>query len=188
MRAGEVATAPSLARGPRLDPIAQIGSADGAVYDSAPMTTIRYLAPTTLACAMLLAACGKKEPAPGVKPVEESLISREVLVRGEKLYRENCRQCHGPEGQGHPDWQTPGVTAAPPLNGTGNDWKRSKGDFIAIIKAGVKRKGDQIMPAWKGRMTDAEIDDLIVWFQTFWPREVYERWQKANTATARGKN
>ncbi len=165
-----------------------LAMAGNAVYDSPPMIITRHLLPTMLAAVTLLAACGKKEPAPGVKPVEESLVSREVLVRGEKLYRENCGQCHGPEGQGHPDWQTPGVAAAPPLNGTGNDWKRSKGDMVAVIKAGVKRKGEQIMPGWKGRMTDDEIDDLIVWFQTFWPREVYERWQKANTTTAGGKS
>jgi len=130
-----------------------------------------------------ITACGKKEPAPA-KPALENLIPRETLVRGEQLYRENCMQCHGPEGQGHPDWQTPGVLVAPPLNGTGNDWKRSRHDFVAVIKTGVKRKGQAIMPGWKGRLTDAQIDDIITWFQTFWPREVYERWQKANTATA----
>ncbi|MEK7734736.1 MAG: cytochrome c, partial [Pseudomonadota bacterium] len=84
--------------------------------------------------------------------------------------------------------QTPGEAAAPPLNGTGNDWKRSTGDFVAVIKAGVKRKGDQIMPGWKGRLSDAEIDDIITWFQTFWPRDVHERWQKANTTAGAGKS
>jgi len=133
-------------------------------------------------------ACGKKESATTVKPAIENLVPRETLVRGEQLYRQHCMQCHGPEGQGHPDWQTPGIFAAPPLNGTGNDWKRSQHDFMAVIKQGVKRKDQDVMPGWKGRLTDSQINDIITWFQTFWPREVYERWQKANVAPAPRKS
>jgi mono/diheme cytochrome c family protein len=151
------------------------------------MPVSRRLILAMFAALTVLAACGKKEPAPSATPPGEALISREVLMRGEQLYRENCSQCHGPDGQGHPDWQTPGVSAAPPLNGTGNDWKRSRAELVAVIKEGVKRKNEMVMPGWKGRLTDTQIEELIVWFQTFWPREVYERWLKANVATAPGK-
>ena len=79
--------------------------------------------------AVLVAACGKKEPetppardatAPAERP-----FSTESLVRGVRLYQEHCALCHGPEAQGHPDWRNPDVVAAPPLNGTGNAWNQA---------------------------------------------------------------
>ncbi|MBI3900353.1 MAG: cytochrome c [Gammaproteobacteria bacterium] len=100
------------------------------------------------------------------------------LDGGAQLYLEHCAQCHGPEAEGHPDWQTPGVVAAPPLNGTGNDWKRSRAQLMASVRDGMKRDGELVMPVWNGRLTDAQIADVIAWCQTLWPPEVYAQWQK----------
>lgn len=36
------------------------------------------------------------------------------------------------------------------------------------------------MPAWKGRLSDRDIEDVIAWFQALWPLDVYDRWRKAN--------
>lgn len=134
---------------------------------------------------MMVSACGKQEPeAPPGKDtaVLNRPFSTESLFRGVRLYQEHCALCHGPEAQGHPDWQNPKVTAAPPLNGTGNDWKRRKHDMITVIMNGAKRNGEPVMPAWKGRLTDQEIEDIITWYQALWPADVYERWRKANLA------
>lgn len=134
----------------------------------------------------LLAACGKEggpaattavaPPAPRFDPAS--------LAHGMQLYEANCVQCHGPRGEGHPDWQTPSdgkFAAAPPLNGTGNDWKRTRAELAATIKNGVRRKSDKtdIMPAWKGRFSDRDVDDVINYMQSLWPAEVYEAWSKA---------
>ncbi len=116
-------------------------------------------------------------PAPGRD------FSVESLTRGAALYREHCLQCHGPEGEGHPDWQSPSggtFTAAPPLNGTGNDWKRPHPDLVAIIKNGLARNGIPAMPAYKERLNEQEIEAVITWFQVLWPPDVYDRWLKAN--------
>lgn len=137
-----------------------------------------------LMVALLLSACGKKEPeTPSVKP-SERLPSFESLTRGARLYQEHCAQCHGPEAQGHPDWQNPQVAAAPPLNGSGNEWKRSQRELLNIIQNGAKRHGEWVMPAWKGRLSDLEIEDIVTWFQALWPADVYERWRKANVSSA----
>jgi mono/diheme cytochrome c family protein len=136
-------------------------------------------------CLLLLGACSREEPAPvsGKAPSElERLAPMEVIARGARLYQENCAICHGPEAQGHPDWQTPGVVAAPPLNGTGNDWKRKKAEMVAVIRNGVKRKKELIMPGWEGRLSAQDIEDIIVWYQALWPADVYDRWRKANAA------
>lgn len=140
------------------------------------------------AMAVWLLACERKQPAPAPAPQAPSTSlpsvqpapSLAALNRGAKLFQEHCAQCHGPEAQGHPDWQTPGVVAAPPLNGTGNDWKRSRAELVAVIANGVQRNGVPVMPAWKDRLSEAEMNDVIAWFQALWPPDVYARWQRAN--------
>ena len=34
------------------------------------------------------------------------------------------------------------------------------------------------MPAWAGKLSDAEIVDTIAWFQSKWPEQVYDAWYK----------
>jgi mono/diheme cytochrome c family protein len=141
-----------------------------------------------VATVLLAGACGKKEPeAPAVKDQANRPVSANSLFRGVRLFQEYCAQCHGPEAQGHPDWRNPQVAAAPPLNGTGNEWKRRKQDMIATIQNGATRNGDPVMPAWKGRLSDQDIEDIIAWFQALWPVDVYERWRKANAQPATPK-
>lgn len=139
-----------------------------------------------------LAACSKEDksapsapPAPAVRHFEPA-----SLARGAALFEQHCALCHGPQAQGHPDWQTPNngsFAAAPPLDGTGTDWKRSRAELAAAIQNGIKRKSDNemVMPAWKGRLKDQEVEDVINWLQSLWPAEVYEAWSKtqANAAT-----
>jgi mono/diheme cytochrome c family protein len=141
--------------------------------------------------ALLVSACGKQEAEAPSRQAAIGLdrpVSTESLFRGVRLFQENCALCHGPEAQGHPDWRNPKVVAAPPLNGTGNEWKRRKQDMITVIKNGAKRNGDPVMPAWKGRLTDQEIEDIISWYQALWPAEVYERWRKANASAETPKS
>ena len=74
----------------------------------------------------LLVACGKEESPVPLTP-GQTAFPMESILQGARVYQEHCAQCHGnPDAQGHPDWRLPQVTAAPPLNGTGNEWQRSK--------------------------------------------------------------
>lgn len=110
-----------------------------------------------------------------------------ALARGATLYQHHCAQCHGPEAQGHPDWNTPSdgsFVAAPPLNGTGTDGSRSKQELVATILHGVNRGGMPVMPAWQGRLKDEEVESVLQWLQSLWPPDVYTRWHKANMASA----
>jgi mono/diheme cytochrome c family protein len=147
---------------------------------------MRRIPSGTLALVLLwLVGCSaeKSVPVPEVSPppLMES-ASFAALSRGARLYQEHCAQCHGPEAQGHPDWETVGVVAAPPLNGTGNDWKRTRAELIAVIKNGAQRGGNPVMPGWKGRLSDTEIEEVVAWFQALWPAEAHEKWQRANPA------
>ena len=141
---------------------------------------------------LALSACSKESepakpdaaaPQAGPPAVEvDAGPSMERMMKGAALFGEQCAQCHGPEAQGHPDWQNPQVTAAPPLDGTGNDWKRSRASMVEIIEKGEKRGGEPVHPAFKGRLSREDIEAIIDWYQALWPPEVYARWQKANPA------
>ncbi len=146
---------------------------------------MRHLRWLIVGFGLWLLGCNRQEATPPASPpivpsTVESTPSLAALNRGARLFQEHCALCHGPEAQGHPDWLTPGVVAAPPLNGTGNDWKRSREQLVAIIQNGAKRNGVLIMPAWKDRLTDPEIADVIAWFQALWPPEVYVKWQRTH--------
>ncbi|HEX20519.1 MAG TPA: c-type cytochrome [Acidiferrobacteraceae bacterium] len=106
----------------------------------------------------------------------------ERVARGARLFKQHCAQCHGPEAQGHPSWQTPSMkyAAAPPLNGTGNDWKRSRVELIFTILNGASRDGVAVMPPWKNRLSRRDTEDLMIWFQALWPAEVYKKWLEDN--------
>jgi len=147
-----------------------------------------------VAALLLLAACSKEgdkaaAPAPGIAMRHFDSAS---ITRGARLFEEHCVICHGPQAQGHPDWQTPSdgsFAAAPPLNGTGNDWKRSRAMLAATIQNGVRRKSDNldVMPAWKGRFSERDVEDVLNWMQSLWPAEVYDAWTKTQ-ATATPKS
>lgn len=138
----------------------------------------------------LLVACSKEsEPTVAPPPLALHHFEPASVTRGAGFYQQHCALCHGPQAQGHPDWQTPSdgsFAAAPPLDGTGNDWKRSRAELAAIIRQGVKRKSDklEVMPAWKGRLNDRDTEDVINWMQSLWPAPVYDAWNKAQIATA----
>ncbi len=128
-----------------------------------------------LAVVTLLAACERRTPAP---VPGERLFSVEKVMQGARLYQQHCAQCHGPEAQGHPDWQTPGVVAAPPLDASGNAHRRAPAELAAVIRDGAARNGVPVMPGWKGRLSDGEVEAVIAWFQALWPPEVYEQWRR----------
>ena len=142
--------------------------------------------------ALVLGACGKDEPAAPATPAPTVTAPRfdaVSIARGHELFIGQCAECHGPQAQGHPDWQTPSngqFAAAPPLDGTGNDWKKSRAELAAVILKGVRRPGDKIdvMPAWKGRMSDQDIEDVLNYLQSLWPPEVYEAWHKTHPDAA----
>ena len=34
------------------------------------------------------------------------------------------------------------------------------------------------MPAWEGKLTEQQVDDVIVWIKSLWPDEIYDIWVK----------
>ncbi len=142
-----------------------------------------------VAGALTMAACQKESGQPAVKfpPATQysSNFDTTRIARGAKVFEENCAQCHGPQAQGHPDWQTPGdgsFAAAPPLDGSGTEHTRTKSQLLNVIKHGARKNGVDIMPAWQGRLSNQDMEDAITWFQSLWPPEVYNEWHKISGA------
>ncbi len=143
---------------------------------------------------LLVSACSQEDNASktsvlsagddDARPLEsQTLFDLQRVARGARLYQENCAQCHGPQAQGHPDWQRArkaGFAAAPPLNGTGTDVTLTQSAMVSVIRKGARHNGVMVMPAWRGRVSDEQILDIISWYQALWPAETYQAWRSTN--------
>lgn len=105
------------------------------------------------------------------------------VAQGSELYGRFCTECHGIRAEGAPDWRQVDATGAyppPPLNGSGHAWHHPRAMLHTMIKHGSPRddQGRSLgnMPAWQGKLSDAEIDAIIEWFQSLWPDQVYAIW------------
>jgi mono/diheme cytochrome c family protein len=86
---------------------------------------------------------------------------------GEKVYTANCSACHGANGTG-----TPGVF--PPL--ASNPMVIGAPDkVIAAVKNGLTgattvngKTYNGAMPAWKGKLSDVQIADVITYIRSSW--------------------
>jgi mono/diheme cytochrome c family protein len=107
-------------------------------------------------------------------------LDPEKIKRGEAVYRKNCASCHGPNGEATPGWRNPGADGKyppPPLDGSAHAWHHSTETLEEMIRKGSPG-GAGGMPAWDGKLTNQEIDDVIVWIKSLWPDDVYDVWYK----------
>jgi len=77
---------------------------------------------------------------------------------GADIYKAKCQMCHGADGSGN----TPAGKSlkATPLN-SGDAVKAADADLIAVTKNGRNK-----MPAFSGKLTDAQIADVIAFVRT----------------------
>ena len=104
--------------------------------------------------------------------------SDEQVTRGEQLFRLNCASCHGQNAEATPDWKktdADGNYPAPPLNGTAHAWHHDLDLLRRTIRQGGAKLGGR-MPGFEDRLSAAEIDSVIAFFQSKWPDEIYQRW------------
>ncbi len=115
-------------------------------------------------------------PADQPKNLVARKLDPEKIRRGEAVYRANCASCHGPNGEATPGWRNPGADGRyppPPLDGSAHAWHHSTETLEKMI-----RVGSPGMPAWDGKLTNQEIDDVIVWTKSLWSDEIYDVWYK----------
>ena len=90
---------------------------------------------------------------PTPKPAAPAAAAANPLVAGEQISAANCSTCHGAHGEG---------AVGPRLSG-GAVVRRypDKADQIAVVT-----NGQAGMPAWKGRLTPAQIAAVVEYTRT----------------------
>jgi cytochrome c oxidase cbb3-type subunit 3 len=73
--------------------------------------------------------------------------------KGKQVFAENCVACHGEQGKGNPELGAPNLTDSIWLYGS--EPKQ--------IVAQITKPRHGVMPAWQGRLTDAQIKMLAVY-------------------------
>ena len=130
-----------------------------------------------IAAAVATLALAVGPPAAGAG-APERWYDQSRIASGEKVYASNCAVCHGARGEATPDWrrrEADGSFPPPPLNGTAHTWHHPFGILARQIKFGPPGGGGK-MPTFQGVLTDEEIIDVIAWFQSLWPDDVYAQW------------
>ena len=140
------------------------------------------------ALTLMLTACSESNQAPltaanatATSSSGQSLerwYNHQQVNAGATIFKNNCAQCHGINGEGAPQWTKVGPDGKyppPPLNGRGHAWHHPLRMLFHVVKNGSPG-GQGNMPAWKEKLTDEEIIAAIAWFQSHWSEEIYEAW------------
>ena len=135
---------------------------------------------------LAIAGCSDNQNSPVSDASKKNHIVRNMdfsqISRGGKLFQQNCAVCHGKQAEGAANWQQMddnGKFPPPPLNGTAHAWHHPHTVLVNTIKNGTAKLGGN-MPAWKDKLSDEEINAIIVWFQSKWSDEIYSAWYERN--------
>ena len=130
-----------------------------------------------LLAVLALAACGQ---APDAAAPERTLDPQQV-ARGKAVYAENCMTCHGAEGRGPAgDWRirdADGRFPPPPLDDSAHAWHHPTADLLEMVREGSPG-GLGNMPAWKGKLSEQQMQDVVAYIKSLWSDEVYALWWK----------
>ena len=113
-------------------------------------------------------------------PVDRHLDPAQV-ARGEVIYTQHCLECHGVAGKGQPgDWRirdAEGYFPPPPLDDSAHAWHHPTAALLATIRDG-SAPGQGRMPAWRGKLTEQEMQDVVVYIKSLWSDPVYMLWSR----------
>jgi S-disulfanyl-L-cysteine oxidoreductase SoxD len=133
---------------------------------------------------LLLAACRASETTDNLAQI----------ALGKQVYLANCASCHGINGEGQRpaaplERDETGRYPAPPHDDTGHTWHHDDDLLINIIRNGGV--GDPVnfydMPAYRGKLTDVEINAVVAYIKTLWTDEQRAYQQEQTDAVRSGR-
>lgn len=106
-----------------------------------------------------------------------------VLMEGEAIYKAECAVCHGIGLQGQADWRirrADGKLPAPPHDASGHTWHHPMAQLSKIVKFGLVPPNApegylSDMPAFGGKLTDKQIENVLIYIESQWPPEIRTR-------------
>lgn len=115
----------------------------------------------------------------------ETLIERKLdpaqVARGKAVYEKVCLECHGVGGKGQPgDWRirdADGRFPPPPLDDSAHAWHHPTAVLLEAIREGSPG-GQGNMPAWKGKLSEQAMQDVVAYIKSLWSGPVYQLWWK----------
>jgi mono/diheme cytochrome c family protein len=102
------------------------------------------------------------------------------LALGRNVYEQHCAACHGAKLEGQPNWRSRlpnGRMPAPPHDDSGHTWHHPDQVLFGITKHGLAPPYappgyESDMPAFAGKLSDAEIRAVLAYIASHWSDEV----------------
>lgn len=115
------------------------------------------------------------------------------VALGRTIYRAQCASCHGASLEGQPEWRQrkpDGRLPAPPHDATGHTWHHSDAQLFRVTKDGLvppiaPPDYPTDMPAFAGKLSDAEIWAVLAYIKSTWPDDIRERQRQIDSAAGR---
>jgi mono/diheme cytochrome c family protein len=123
---------------------------------------------TALVASAWLAAAAYAAQATDPKSLKNPIpATAESIAKGEQVYVQRCRQCHGDTGKGS-ERPTPGGSLPADLTDEKWDHGSTDGEIFTTIHDGVGPKYD--MDSWEGKITDDDIWNVVNYLRSIGPK------------------
>ena len=112
-------------------------------------------------------ACSGGPASPPTSQAEELTHSKVVEDTGAELYATTCQPCHGDRNG------EDATLGAPPHNASGHTWHHPDAQLKETIFNG--KTGLGLMPPFKDKLTEHEVDAILIYIKTWWTEDQRER-------------
>lgn len=99
------------------------------------------------------------------------------VAQGAMLYAQQCASCHGVDLKGAPNWKEslPDGSMLPPSHdSSGHTWHHKDDLLVNIILNGGDPQFKSKMPAFKDKLSEADILAILDFFKSKWGRQERE--------------